>query len=332
MIKPGIQENKPGKDYLNSTNIFMKAIRLHAKGGAEQIAYEEAPIPELLEGDALVRVLASGITTNELNWEPTYHDDKGNSRLPSIPGHELCGIVEKIPFGTTRFTVGDHVYALTSFFRNGTAAEFVAVEAQRLAPKPLTLNAAQAASLPLSALTAWQALFDYGGLLPGQKVLIHGAGGGVGSLAVQIARWRGATVIGTADAASIDLVKGLGAHQVINYKEERFEEVISDVDLVLDSIGGDTQDRSWQVVKRGGILVSIAGESIKEPPPEFDVQGKFFIVKSNYLQLIEIARLIDSGYIKPIIGAIIPLADARKAFEMTFASGKKGKIVLQVSE
>jgi NADPH:quinone reductase-like Zn-dependent oxidoreductase len=163
-------------------------------------------------------------------------------------------------------------------------------------------------------------------------VLIHGAAGGVGSLAVQIARWRGATVIATTDAESVDLVKSLGADQVINYRSERFEKVISDVDLVLDSIGGDTQDRSWQVLKQGGTLVSIAGESIKQPPAEFGVRGIFFIVKSNRLQLMEIARLIDRGHIRPVVGAIIPLADARKAFEMIFQSGKKGKIVLQVSE
>ncbi|MFL5744912.1 MAG: NADP-dependent oxidoreductase [Niastella sp.] len=310
----------------------MKAIRLHAKGGVEQIVYEEAPVPDLLEGDALVRVLASGITANELNWEPTYVDEKGNSRLPAIPGHELCGIVEKISHGTTGIAVGDHVYGLTSFFRNGTAAEYVAVEARSLAPQPLTLNAVQAASIPLAALTAWQALFEHGGLLPGQKVLIHGAAGGVASLAVQIARWRGANVIGTSDAESIDLVKSLGAHQVINYRSEQFEKVVSEVDLVLDSIGGETQDRSWQVLKRGGILVSIAGESIKQPPAAWGVRGIFFIVKSNRLQLMEIARLIDRGHLSPVVGAIIPLAEARKAFEKIYQPGKKGKIVLQVSE
>jgi NADPH:quinone reductase-like Zn-dependent oxidoreductase len=310
----------------------MKAIRLHAKGGAEQVVYEDAPVPSLLEGDALVKVLASGITTNELNWGPTYVNENGNSRLPAVPGHELCGIVEKIPPGMSGIQVGDHVYALTSFFRNGAAAEYVAIEARRLAPKPLTLNAIQAASLPLSALTAWQALFEHGGLLPQQKVLIHGAGGGVGSLAVQIAHWRGASVIGTTDAGSIDLVKTLGADQVIDYRSERFEELISDIDLVLDSIGGDTQDRSWQVLKRGGMLVSIAGESIKQPPAELGVRGKFFIVRSDRLQLIEIARLIDRGYIRPVVGAVMPLADARNAFERMAAPGKKGKIVLQVSE
>jgi len=310
----------------------MKAIRLHEKGGAEQVVYEDAPVPNLSEGDALVKVLACGITTNELTWEPTYVDEKGNSRLPVIPGHELCGIVEKIPSGITGIEVGDYVYALTSFFRDGAAAEYIAIEARRLAPKPLTLNAVQAASIPLAALTAWQALFEHGGLLPGQKVLIHGAGGGVGSLAVQFAHWRGATVIGTTDAGSIDLVKALGADQVIDYKSERFEELVRDADLVLDSIGGDTQDRSWQVLKAGGILVSIAGESIKPPPAEFDVRGKFFIVRTDRLQLIEIARLIDRGYVRPVLGAVIPLADARKAFEKTAAPGKKGKIVLQVSE
>lgn len=310
----------------------MKAILLHGKGGVEQIVYKEMPMPTLREGDALVKVLASGITPNELNWGPTYEDESGNSRLPSIPGHELCGIVEKVSSGTTGITVGDHVYALPSFFRNGTAAEYVAVEAHRLALKPLTLNAVQTASIPLSALTAWQALFEHGGLLPGQKVLIHGAGGGVGSLAVQIARWREATVIGTADAASIDLVKSLGADEVIDYKSERFENLVSDADLVLDTVGGDTQYRSWEVLKKGGMLASIAGESIDQPPGEFEVRAKFFIVRSDRSQLSEIARLIDLGDIRPVVGAVVPLSNARTAFEMIATSGKKGKIVLQVNE
>lgn len=308
----------------------MKAIRLHAPGGPEQVVYEEAPQPVLQEGDALVKVLASGTTRNELSWGPTYTDEMGNSRLPSIPGHEFCGIVVGAAPGVTGLTVGDSVYGLTSFYRNGTAAEYVAVHAAHLAPKPLTLDPVQAAAVPLSSLTAWQALFDHGHLLPGQKILIHGGAGGVGSFAIQIAKWHGAHVIATASGEGMELAKSLGAQKVIDYKDRRFEEEVSGVDIVLDSIGGDTQDRSWQVLRRGGILVSIAGESIRQPPPKEGVRGLFFIVKPNRTQLTEIGSLIDRGLIKPIIADVLPLEQAKQAFEMAGKPGHRGAIVLRI--
>jgi len=308
----------------------MKAIRLHTIGGPEQVVYEEAPKPVLLEGDALVKVLASGITRDELTWGPTYTDEKGNSRLPTIPGHELCGTVEALAPGVTGLLAGETVYGLTSFFRNGTAAEFVAVNAADLAPKPGSLDPVEAASVPLAALTAWQALFDHAHLLPGQKILIHGGAGGVGIFAVQIARWHGAHVIATAAGNSADLVKGLGAQRVINYKTEKFEEEVSDVDVVLDCIGGDVQTRSWQVLRRGGVMVSIAGESIEPPLPGLGVKGIFFIVKSSRTQLIEIGGLIDGGFIRTVVGSVFPLDQARQAFQMSLQSGIHGKIVLRV--
>ena len=308
----------------------MKAIRLHTKGGPEQVVYEEAPKPALLEGDALVKVLASGITRDELIWDPTYTDEKGNSRIPTIPGHELCGTVEALAPGVTGLLAGETVYGLTSFFRNGTAAEFVAVNAADLAPKPATLDPVEAASVPLAALTAWQALFDHAHLLPGQKILIHGGAGGVGIFAVQIARWHGAHVIATAGGNSADLVKGLGAQRVIDYKTKKFEEELRDVDVVFDSIGGDVQARSWQVLRRGGVMVSIAGESIEQPPQELGVKGIFFIVKPSRIQLIEIGSLIDRGFIRTVVGSVFPLDQARQAFELSSQSGKQGKIVLRV--
>ncbi|RFM26281.1 NADP-dependent oxidoreductase [Deminuibacter soli] len=310
----------------------MKAILLHAAGGPEQVVFEETPDPVLLPGDALVRVLASGTTRNELDWEPTYTDQKGNSRLPSIPGHELCGVVEKLSPGVNGVAVGDEVYALTSFFRNGTAAEYIAVEAGVLAPKPKTLDAVEAASVPLSALTAWQALFDHGNLAAGQKVLIHGAAGGVGLFAVQLARWKGAHVIATASSSSTTLVKSLGAHEVIDYKTQRFEALVKDADLVLDTIGGGTRQQSWKVLKRGGILVSVAGEPIEQPDALPGVKGVFFIVTAQRLQLIEIGKLIDQGIVKPVIATVVPIEQARQAFELGYQPGKQGKIVLHVQD
>jgi len=309
----------------------MKAIRLHARGGAEQLIYEEAPRPVLQQGDALVRVLACSTTRNELDWDPTYTDQQGNSRLPAIPGHELCGVVESLAPGIKDLAIGDAVYGLTSFFRDGAAAEYIAVDAADLAPKPMSLDPIQAAAVPLSALTAWQALFDHGRLLPGQKLLVHGAAGGVGAFAVQIGRWLGVHVIATADCDSLDLVTGLGADQFIDYKSQRFDEMVSEVDLVLDTVGGETQDRSWKVLRTGGTLVSIAGESIKEPDPQLGMKGIFFIVKPHRMQLIGLGKLIDQEIIKPLIANVLPLEQAQEAFRQVSGHGVKGKVVLRVS-
>jgi len=310
----------------------MKAVRLHARGGVEQLIYEEAPLPVLQPGDALVRVLACSTTRNELDWDPTYTDQQGNSRLPAIPGHELCGIVEALAPGVQDLAVGDAVYGLASFFRDGAAAEYIAIHAADLAPKPMSLDAIQAAAVPLSALTAWQALFDHARLLPGQKLLVHGAAGGVGSFAVQIGRWHGVHVIATADCDSLDLVTGLGADQFIDYKTQRFDEMASEVDVVLDTVGGETQERSWKVLRKGGTLVSIAGESIEQPDPALGVKGIFFIVKPNRMQLIELGRLIDQEIIKPLISSVLPLDQAREAFGQVAGHGVKGKVVLRIAQ
>jgi len=310
----------------------MKAIRLHARGGAEQLIYEEAPKPILQPGDALVRVQACSTTRNELDWDPTYTDQQGNSRLPSIPGHDLCGIVEALAPGIKDLATGDAVYGLSSFFRDGAAAEYIAIHAADLAPKPISLDPVQAAAVPLSALTAWQALFDHGHLLPGQKLLVHGAAGAVGLFAVQLGRWHGAHVIATADCDSLDLVSSLGADQFIDYKTQRFDEMVSDIDLVLDTIGGDTQERSWKALRKGGTLVSIAGESIKEPDPALGVKGLFFIVKPHRMQLIELGKLIDLEIIRPLIADVLPLEHARRAFELVSGHGVRGKIILSIPQ
>src|SRR5215510_927045 len=221
--------------------VALKAIRLHAPGGPEQLVYEDAPKPELISGDALIRVHATGITPAELTWAETYRNCDGSERLPSIPGHEVSGVVESVADGVTDVSIGDEVYALTSFCRDGAAAEYVAVHAADLAPKPKTVDHAQAAAVPLSALTVWQSFFSYAHLEPGQHVLIHGAAGGVGGFAVQIARWRGAYVIGTASAKNRDFLLSLGVDEVIDYQQARFESVVHDVDVVLDTIGGETR-------------------------------------------------------------------------------------------
>ena len=307
----------------------MKAIRLHENGGPEKLMWEEAPMPVLRQGDAMVKVLASGITRDELTWGPTYTDETGRSRLPTIPGHELCGIVTSVASDVTGVRPGDAVYGLTSFFRDGTAAEYVAVKAADLAPKPETLDAYQAAAVPLAALTAWQGLFDHGELKSGQRVLIHGAAGGVGSLAIQLAHWCGAEVIAATSAPNLSLVTDLGAHQAMDYKAAPFEEQVKDIDVVLDTIGQDIQLRSWQVLKAGGILVTIAGESIAVPADVKDKRGVFFIVRSDRQQLVKIGQLIDQHIVRPVIAAIIPIDQAREAFEKLDGRAGRGKIILK---
>ncbi len=277
----------------------------------------------------MVKVLASGITRNELNWGPTYTDENGRNRLPTIPGHELCGIVTAVTPGVIEVAPGDVVYGLTSFYRDGTAAEFIATKAFDLAPKPRTLEAYQAAAVPLSALTAWQALFDHGGLASGQRVLIHGAAGGVGSFAIQLAAWRGAEVIAATSADNIKLVRDLGAHEAVDYGADPFEDQLKDIDVVLDTIGRHIQDRSWGILKPGGILVTTAG-GINIPIDVKDKRGVFFIVKPDKQELIEIGKLIDQQIVRPIIAEVISIDRAHEAFEKIDGHGNKGKTVLKL--
>jgi NADPH:quinone reductase-like Zn-dependent oxidoreductase len=223
------------------------------------------------------------------------------------------------------------VYALSSFCRDGSAAEFIAIRAADLAPKPQSLNFEQAAAVPLAGLTAWQALFDHAQIEKGERVLIHGAAGGVGTYAVQLASWKGAEVIATASTRDQDFLGELGASEVIDYTHECFEEKVKDVDVVLDTVGGETQQRSWGVLRRGGILVSIVSPVAAEKAASLGLRGAFFIVEPNCAQLIQLSRLIDEGTLRVVVGAVLPLSRAREAFEQGSAGHKHGKIVLQVA-
>ena len=301
----------------------MKAVRMHMRGGPEKLVYEDIPKPVLSEGDALVRVYACGVSPGELSWSPT-------ERLPVVLGHEISGIVEAPARDVREVKAGDAVYALTDFLRDGGAAEYIAVRGTDLAPKPNSLDFVQAASVPLSALTAWQALFDHGGLTNGQTVLIQGASGGVGSFAVQLARWRGARVIASDAARNADFLRRLGAEEVIDYASEKFENRVSDADMVLDLVGGETLERSWGVLRRGGVLVTTVAPIPQEEGAVHGVKGVFFIVKPSRQQLTEIARLIDEGHVRPMVDTVFPLERAREAFEKGLSRQARGKLVLQV--
>jgi NADPH:quinone reductase-like Zn-dependent oxidoreductase len=308
----------------------MKAIRIHGRGGPDRLVYEDVPQPHPGPGEVLVRVFAAGIIPPELTWSETYQTKAGSIRSLPIPGHDLSGVVEEVGPDVTAITIGSEVYALTAFDRDGTQADYAIALPSELAPKPRSLDHVQAAAVPLSALTAWQAWFDHAGLAAGQTVLIHAAAGGVGVFAVQLARLAGARVIGTASARNRDFLRELGANEVIDYTTTRFEEVVHDVDMVLDMVGGDTLERSWMVVKPGGVLVSVASPPSPEQAKAHGVRAVWFIVEPNRDQLIQIGALIDTGQIRPIIDTVFPLSQARQAYEQGAKGHTRGKIVLRV--
>jgi NADPH:quinone reductase-like Zn-dependent oxidoreductase len=265
----------------------------------------------------------------ELTWDESYQHADGTPRIPGVPGHEVSGVVERMAPDVTDFRPGDEVYGLVDFLHDGAAADFAAVRAANLALKPVTIPHEQAAALPLSALTAWQALFEHARLDVGQSVLIHGGAGGVGSLAVQLARWRGSRVLATVSASNAELVRSLGADEVIDYRTTRFEERLRDIDVVLDTIGGETQERSWQVLRKGGVLVALVSPIPPGVAEQHDVRGVFFIVSGSRKQLDQITGLVNAGKLRPVVSEVLPLARAREAFEHGAARHAPGKIVLQ---
>jgi NADPH:quinone reductase-like Zn-dependent oxidoreductase len=311
----------------------MRALHAYAESDPSRLVLEDAPIPMLETGDVLVRVHASGVSPGELDWGGTWLHPDGTRRTPPIiPGHEVSGVVEAVDAGAAGIAIGDEVFGYIDSRRDGADAEYVAVQADELAPKPATLTHAQAASVPLSALTAWQALFDQGDLAPGQRILVHGGAGGVGSFAVQLARWRGAHVAATASARDAALVGELGAEQVIDYRTQRFEDAVADLDLVFDTVGGTTWERSWDVLGPSGRLVSIA---VPRPPERESDDGRraiWFIVRRDRGQLSEIGRLIDAGHVRPIVSALLPLAEGPSAYGSSARRAGPGKAVLLVAD
>jgi NADPH:quinone reductase-like Zn-dependent oxidoreductase len=308
----------------------MHAVRFHSYGGPDVLVLEEVPRPEAGAGEVLIRVHAAGV--NPLDWKVRAGHLKAwmRHRLPLIPGWDVSGVVEAVAPDVTAFKVGDAVYGMLDFMRNGTYAEYVAAKTVHLAFKPSDIDHFQAGAVPLASLTAWQSLFEVAGLKPGQTVLIHAAAGGVGHFAVQLAKWKGAKVIGTASAGNGSFLRELGAHEVIDYRTTRFEEAAHDADVVLDTIGGDTQERSWQVLKKGGILVATLGISSPEAARQHGVRGEGILVHPDAAQLSQIAALINDEKLKPAVATTLPLAEAAKAHELSEAGHVRGKIVLRV--
>lgn len=304
----------------------MKAVRIHQRGEADALIMEEAPYPHLAENDVMVRVHAAGFTFTELQWPSTWSDRAGRDRTPTIPGHEVSGEVAELGPGTTGLTVGQRVFGLTDWARDGALAEFVAVEARNLAPLPASIGHVPAAALSLAGLTAWQALFDHARLQPGQTLLVHGAGGSVGALAVQLARDIGARIIGTGRERDRARVLEAGAELFADLDTERFEDVAGQVDVVLDLIGGEILERSVAVVGPGGTLVGVAA-----PPKIRPADGRaiYFIVEPNRGQLTELARMVQCSRLTPPVGAVRPLAETPSAF--LNHQRIPGKTIIQVS-
>jgi len=285
--------------------------------------------PEAGLGEILVHVHAAGVTPAELLWYPTTHTKSGTPRTRAVPGHEFSGVIMAMGKDVEGFKVGDEVYGMNDWFADGATAEFCITLPQNIARKPETLSHEAAASVPIGALTSWQGLIDRAKLEPGERVLVHGGAGAVGLYAVQLAHNCGARVITTVSTQDFDFVKRLGADEAIDYKASRFEKDIRDVDVVFDTVGGDTLERSWSVVKPGGRVITIASDSAGTVDQR--VKDAFFIVEPNQKQLVEIAKQLDAGHLRAFVKATVALDEASAAYSGAVSDkGGYGKIVIAV--
>lgn len=306
----------------------MQSLRAYARDDPTGLRYEETDVPAPGIGDVLIRVAAASFTPTELGWPSTWVDRAGRDRTPAIPGHEVSGAVVALGYGTTRLAVGDPVFGLTDWYRDGAAAQFVAVEARNLALKPGSVSDPEAGAVPLAGLTAWQALFVHGSLQPGQSVIINAASGGVGTLAVQLARAAGIRVVGMGRARARDLVVELGADVFVDVDSPQMEESLGEVDVVFDLVGGKLMRRCFSMLRPGGIVVSVVERPAGPHPEANPYRSLFFVVEPDRAQLEELGRRIEAGSLRPIIGAQVTLQDGARAFSVKQAGGIPGKIVL----
>lgn len=310
----------------------MKAVRIHAYGGPDVLAYEDARRPEAAKSELLIEVHAAGV--NPIDWKVREGYAKGwlNHRLPLIPGWDCSGIIVETGDSAGGFKTGDEVYGKLDTEHDGAYAEYAIAHPENIAFKPKTLDHVHAAAVPIAALTAWQSLFDLAKLSKGQTVLIHAAAGGVGHFAVQFAKWKGAWVMGTASGRNAEFVKKLGADMVVDYTSKKFEREVGVVDCVLDTMGGEVLNRSLHVLKKGGIVVSTLEEPLAENLTRYGVHAAVVIAKANSKQLEEIAGLIDAGHVRPAVEKVLPLESVREAHNLSQTGHVRGKIVLKVRE
>lgn len=308
----------------------MKAVQIRRFGGPEVLKIEEIPTPEPTEGEIRVRVRAASVNPVDYKMRRGGYPRAKEEQLPLTLGRDVAGTVDRCGPGVTEFKPGDAVFTILPWDRGGYA-EFAVVKVADCALKPKRVQEPQAAAVPLAGLTAWQGLFDHGGLHEGQCVLIHGGAGGVGHLAVQLANAKGATVYATCSGQDMGFVEGLGAKRAIDYRSERFEDVVHDVDVVLDLVAGETQERSWSVLKADGIIVSTLKPPSQERAAERHARGTNYLVEPNGKELAEIAHLIDNGRVIPEIDRIYPLRAAAEAQAHLENEHVRGKVILQVT-
>jgi NADPH:quinone reductase-like Zn-dependent oxidoreductase len=305
----------------------MLAIRIHAYGGPEVGRIEETPRPEPEAGEILVKVKAAGVNPVD---RMIRSGNAGflNLKLPVTLGCDLAGTVETT---AGSFHQGDEIYAYTSLTRNGAFAEYAIVLENELALKPKTLGFVEAASVPVGVLTAWEGIFDQGGLQSGQTVLIHGAAGAVGAMAVQLAKWKGAHVIGTGSGENIEYIRSIGADETVNYRGEKFEDRARNVDLVFDTVGGETQARSFAVLREGGTLISTVGPPSQDLAKPRGIKAAMMGVQPNGARLAEVAKMIDAGTLSTRIDSVFPLAKGLDALARSESGKAKGKIIIEIT-
>jgi NADPH:quinone reductase-like Zn-dependent oxidoreductase len=303
-------------------NVMKAIVVTDQAAGTAGMKLEERPEPQAAINDVIVQIHASGFVPTELEWPSTWTDRLNCDRTPSIPGHELAGVVTALGYGTTGLSIGQRVFGLADWYRDGTLAEYVAMEARNLAPLPGDVDFTVGASLPISGLTVWQGLFQHGRLQAGQSVLVHGAAGAVGSMATQLAREFGAHVIGTGRTADRQTVLDLGAKEFVDLANDALEDV-GGVDLVFDGIGGDIGKRSAGLIRAGGTLVSIVGPAEARPPDGLAID---FVVESDRAQLGEIVQRVRDGRLRTNIGNVSTLDDAVAALNPT--KRRKGKTII----
>jgi NADPH:quinone reductase-like Zn-dependent oxidoreductase len=309
---------------------MMKAIRIHEYGDRNVLRYEECTVPQMLDDEILIKVIATAI--NPIDWKVRQGllKDIDPHDFPLILGWDFAGVVENIGNDVTTFSPGDCVYARPDSTRNGSYAEYIAVRANEIAPKPKTISFVDAAALPLASIAAWESVVQCGEIGEEKSILIHGAAGGVGSIAVQLAKWKGAHIIATTSEDSRELVESLGADEIIDYKSVNFADVVHDVDVVFDTIGGQVQEDSWAVLRPGGLLVSIVQPPAQERASQSGLQGKFVRIQPNAPILKELATLVDTGVVRPIVGTEFSLKDIAKAHALGESGRARGKTVIHV--
>jgi len=306
----------------------MRTLNVAESSGAPVIR-ETTSRPQPGRGELLIRVWAAGVIPTETSWYPTLHCKDGEPRNGAVLGHEFSGVVEAVGQDVGSLELGREVYGMNDWFADGAMADYCIAPFFAVAPKPERLSHVEAASVPISALTAWQGLFDHARLRPGERVLIHGGSGAVGSFAVQLAHQHGAHVIATASSVNAGLVTELGADQVVDYRTQRFDELFKDFDVVFDTVGGDTLERSWTVLKPGGRLVTVVSTAEGSTDPR--VAKAFFIVEPNQKQLFEIACLVDRGEIQTVVDAVIALSEAPDVYAGKAPRRHQGKMVVSLA-